>query len=81
MPGIKNMFEAVADRIRYFFGKMEFAPILPFSAKDGTGVDKLLSTAITLFNQLNMQVETGKLNQAVRRWLEETPPVWAPHQI
>jgi len=43
MPGIKNMFEAAADRIRYFFGKMEFAPILPLSAKDGTGVDKLLS--------------------------------------
>ena len=74
MPGVKNMFEAAADKIRYFFGKMEFAPILPLSAKDGTGVDKLLSTVITLFNQLNTQVETGKLNQAVRRWLEETPP-------
>ncbi|MCL2193198.1 MAG: ribosome biogenesis GTPase Der [Treponema sp.] len=78
MPEVKNMFEAAADRIRYFFGKMEFAPILPLSAKDGTGVDKLLSMVITLYNQLNIQIETGKLNQAVRRWLEEIPPPSGP---
>jgi len=78
MPETKNMFEAAADRIRYFFAKMEFAPILPLSAKDGTGVDKLLSMAVTLYNQLNVQVETGKLNQAVQRWLEETPPPSGP---
>jgi len=78
MPQVKNMFEAAADKIRYFFGKMEFAPILPLSAKDGTGVDKLLSTAARLYAQLNTQVETGKLNQAVRRWLEETPPPSGP---
>ena len=78
MPGIKNMFEAAADRIRYFFGQMEFAPILPLSAKDGTGVDKLLSTVVTLYGQLNVQIETGRLNQAVQRWLEETPPPSGP---
>ena len=78
MPGVKNMFEAAADRIRYFFGQMEFAPILPLSAKDGTGVDKLLSTVVTLYSQLNTQIETGRLNQAVRRWLEETPPPSGP---
>ena len=78
MPSTKNMFEAAADRIRYFFAKMEFAPILPLSAKTGDGVDKLLSTAALLYGQLNAQIETGRLNQALRRWMEETPPTSGP---
>ena len=78
MPDVKNMFEATADKIRYFFGQMEFAPVLPLSARDGTGVDKLLSTAVALYGQLNTQIETGKLNQAVKRWLEQPPPPSGP---
>jgi GTPase len=77
-PQIKNAFEAVRDRIRFMFGKMEFAPVLPVSAKDGTGVDKLLNTAITMYSQLNTQVETSRLNQALKRWLEENPPPSGP---
>jgi len=77
-PKIKNAFEAARDRIRFLFGKMEFAPILPISAKDGTGIDKLLNTAITMYSQLNTQVETSRLNQALQRWLEEFPPPSGP---
>jgi GTP-binding protein len=77
-PKIKNAFEAARDRIRFLFGKMEFAPVLPISAKDGTGVDKLLNTAITMYSQLNTQVETSRLNQALKRWLEENPPPSGP---
>jgi len=77
-PKIKNAFEAARDRIRFMFGKMEFAPVLPLSAKDGTGVDKLLNTIITMYSQLNTQVETSRLNQALKRWLEENPPPSGP---
>ncbi|MDR2923242.1 MAG: ribosome biogenesis GTPase Der [Treponema sp.] len=77
-PKIKNAFEAARDRIRFMFGKMEFAPVLPLSAKDGTGVDKLLNTAITMYSQLNTQVETSRLNQSLQRWLEENPPPSGP---
>ncbi|MDR2575140.1 MAG: ribosome biogenesis GTPase Der [Treponema sp.] len=77
-PKIKNAFEAVRDRIHFMFGKMEFAPVLPISAKDGTGIDKLLNTAITMYSQLNTQVETSRLNQALKRWLEENPPPSGP---
>jgi len=77
-PKIKNAFEAARDRIRFLFGKMEFAPVLPISAKDGYGVDKLLNTAITMYSQLNIQVETSRLNQALQRWLEEYPPPSGP---
>ena len=78
MPQHKNTFEAVADRIRFLFGQMEYAPILPVSAKDGTGVDKLLNTAIKMHGQLNTQITTSQLNQALEKWLTESPPPTGP---
>jgi GTP-binding protein len=78
MPKVKNTFEAVSDRIRFLFGQMEFAPILAISAADGTGVDKLLDTAVTMYGQLNTHIETARLNQALERWLEEYPPPVGP---
>lgn len=78
MPRIKNAFEAVADRIRFLFGKMEYAPIVPLSARDGTGVDKLLDTALKMYRQLTTRVETAALNQALERWLAEYPPPMGP---
>jgi GTP-binding protein len=57
---------------------MEYAPIVPVSALDGSGVDKLLNTAVNMFSQLVSKVETGKLNQALRQWLAEYPPPSGP---
>ncbi|MDR3303393.1 MAG: ribosome biogenesis GTPase Der [Treponema sp.] len=74
MPDVKNAFEAVSDRIRFFFGQMEYAPIMPLSAKDGAGADKLLDMAIHLYGELTHRVETGAFNQALIRWQEEFPP-------
>jgi len=79
MPQLKNTFKDVSDRIHFLFGQMEYAPIIPVSAKDGTGVDKLLNTAITMYGQLNIQIGTGQLNQALERWLQESPPPSGPH--
>jgi GTP-binding protein len=78
MPEIKNTFAAVRDRIRFLFGQMEYAPILPVSAKDGSGVDALLDTALRMHAQLNRRTDTGLLNQALKRWLEENPPPVGP---
>jgi GTP-binding protein len=78
MPGVKNTFEAVSDRIRFLFGQMEYAPIAAVSAKDGTGLDKLLSTAVKMHGQLETRVETGRLNAALERWLAEYPPPQGP---
>jgi len=78
LPQIKHTFEAMSDRIHFLFGQMEYAPIVPISAKEGTGVEKLLSTAIKMYGQLNTRVETSQLNQALERWLEEHPPSWGP---
>ena len=79
MPTIKNTFEAVRDRIHFLFGQMEYAPIIPVSALDGSGIDSLLNTSIRMYNQLTQQVETSALNRALEKWLSETPPPSGPH--
>jgi GTP-binding protein len=78
MPQIKNAFEAVRDRVHFLFWQMEYAPIIAVSARDGGGVDTLLNTAVTMYGQLNNQIETAALNQALQRWLEEYPPPSGP---
>jgi len=78
MPQQKNTFKTISDRIRFLFGQMEYAPIIPVSAKDGNGVDKLLSTIITMYSQLNIRIGTGQLNQALEKWLLEYPPPSGP---
>jgi GTP-binding protein len=78
MPLIKNSFQAACDRIHFFFGQLEFAPIVALSALDGSGLDKLLNTAVKMYRQLTTQIETAKLNQALERWLREYPPPSGP---
>ena len=78
MPTTKNTFEAVRDRIHFLFGQMEYAPIIPVSALDGSGIDKLLNTSLRMYAQLNRQIETAALNRALEKWLTETPPPSGP---
>jgi len=74
MPDMKNAFEASKDKLRWFFGQMAYAPVLAISAKEGTGMDKLMNTVITMYSKLNKRIETSKLNKAVAVWIENTPP-------
>ncbi|WP_461257843.1 ribosome biogenesis GTPase Der [Treponema sp. R80B11-R83G3] len=78
MPQQKNTFKDAEEKIHFQFGQMEYAPVIPVSAKDGSGVDKLLNTAIKMYGQLNLQVGTSQLNQALERWLQEYPPPTGP---
>ena len=76
MPGIKNTFEAARDRIHFLFGQMEYAPIVPVSAISDSenGINVLLNTALRMYKQLNIKIETSALNTALERWLTENPP-------
>lgn len=78
MPPVKNSFAAVSDRIRFLFGKMEFAPIAAVSALEGGGVENLLDIALRVYAQLNRRTDTAALNQALERWLTEYPPPSGP---
>jgi GTP-binding protein len=78
MPDVKNALAAVVDRIRFLFGQMNYAPILPLSAKDGEGVNTLLQTAVKMHRQLTRKIETATLNEALARWQTEHPPPSGP---
>jgi GTP-binding protein len=78
MPQQKNTFKDVSDKIHFMFGQMEYAPIIPVSARDGTGVDKLLNTAIKMYGQLNLTVGTSQLNQMLEKWTAENPTPIGP---
>ncbi|SLM17556.1 GTPase Der [uncultured spirochete] len=79
MPTMKNAFEAARDRLRFFFGQMAYAPVIAISAKGGQGIDKLMSTVVSLYGKANKVIETSRLNQAVAAWVEESPPPAGPH--
>jgi GTP-binding protein len=78
MPDMKNTLSAVTDRIRFLFGQMNYAPVLPLSAQDGGGIDTLLQTAVKMHRQLTRKIETATLNEALIRWQEEYPPPSGP---
>ena len=78
MPQLRNAENAAKDRIHYFFGQMDWAPIVPLSAKTGAGIDELLTVTLRVESQLCRRTETAVLNQALARWIEETPPPSGP---
>jgi GTP-binding protein len=78
MPSSKNLFSETQKKMNFFFAKMEFAPIIPLSAKNGDGVDKLLAETLKLHAQLNIKIETSRLNESLQQWLTEHPPPQGP---
>ncbi|GHV83840.1 GTPase Der [Spirochaetia bacterium] len=78
MGNVKNTFNAVCDKIHYFFGQMEYAPIIALSAKDGGGVKELLNTVIKVYQQVNKKTETSVFNKALEKWQVESPPPSGP---
>ena len=76
-PDDKQTNKAVKDVrnwMNIMFAHMDFAPILPLSALNGTGVKDLLNTAIALYEQLTRKIETSALNNALQDWLDRYPP-------
>ena len=71
---VPNMINAVEDRIRFLFPILEFAPIIPISALENTGIDELLKTVYKVWRQLNTRVSTSSLNKALKEWVEDNPP-------
>lgn len=74
LQDIPNMLQAFIDRTRYVFPVLSYAPVLAVSAKEGTGIDKLLSAVTRAYAQLHRRVDTGPLNRALEAWVEHTPP-------
>ncbi|GAB4366053.1 MAG: ribosome biogenesis GTPase Der [Spirochaetales bacterium] len=73
VKGGKRTFREVEDRIRFQFPVLDFAPIVPISAKTGYNVETLLRTAFSLKKQLHTRIETSVLNRALAGWVEKNP--------
>ncbi len=77
LPPAGNQVEAVQDRVRFLFPVFQHVPIMPLSAATGTGVEEIVKRLLHIRGELHRRVDTGPLNQALRRWVAETPP---PHR-
>ncbi len=74
MEQTKKAFRDAESNLKIMFGKMQYAPVVAISAKEGEGIKQLLNTAIIVFNQMNRKIETSALNMALHDWLEAAPP-------
>lgn len=62
------------DWIQVMFGQMNWAPILPLSAKNKSGLKDLMNTALNIYEQLNRKIDTASLNLALKDWIFKYPP-------
>lgn len=68
--------KAFLEDIRYRFRFMPFAPILPFSALTGKGVQKIIPAVGEVFDQYSRRITTGILNRALQDAVHaHEPPV------
>jgi len=67
-----DLLRAMTDRIRFQFPILGFAPVVPFSALSGDGLETLVDKVVSVREQLGRYISTGKLNAAVARWSEQT---------
>jgi GTP-binding protein len=69
LPRDAAQFKEMLDRVRFFFPVLEYAPVVPISARTGYNIKKLLETAVRIREQLDLRIETSRLNQALGEWL------------
>lgn len=74
LDAISNLEQAMIDRVRFIFPILEFAPIVPLSVIEKRGIDELLKTVLKVHRQQQFHVDTGRLNSALKRWVEVNPP-------
>ncbi|MCQ2592948.1 MAG: ribosome biogenesis GTPase Der [Treponema sp.] len=70
----RKAVKSVREWMNIMFGQMDFAPIMPLSALEGTGIKDLLNTALNMYSQLTMKIDTASLNNALQDWLDRYPP-------
>lgn len=70
----RKTFKKTEEYIKYMFGHMNWAPILPLSALKGEGIKDLMHKTVELYEQLTRKVETAALNAALKDWLFRYPP-------
>lgn len=71
---IKDFGKAFDAAVRKSFSFLGDSPIYFVSAMENKGVDRLLEAAWRLFQKMQSKVSTGKLNNIIKKLLEDNPP-------
>ncbi len=74
LSGMENEIEAIKDRVRFLFPILNFAPLVPISAKEATDVGKMLDIVWQVYRQLQKRIDTSDLNEALKKWTSEQEP-------
>lgn len=74
VDNLPNRKAAETDRVRFLFPVLHFAPVVFISAKNGHGVDSLLKTAVKVYKQLHISVDTPALNKLLAEATEHHRP-------
>lgn len=67
----ERQWRELRDRTRFLFPSLQFAPALRISALSGWGTGRLLETVLVVFEQLNREVATARLNSLLKTWTAE----------
>jgi GTP-binding protein len=74
MEGGNKVFKETEARLRFMFPVLDFAPVIPVSAKNRWNIEPLLKKTVEINRRLEQRVETGLLNRSLTKWIEEYPP-------
>ncbi|MBN1835735.1 MAG: ribosome biogenesis GTPase Der [Spirochaetales bacterium] len=64
---------AAADRVRFVFPILQFAPVVAISAQTGWNVNRMLQEVLELWDQLRRKVPTHQLNRLLQQWVADYP--------
>lgn len=73
MGNVVNAENAFADRIRFVFPILSFAPIVFISALQKKNIQGLLHQTVQVWKQLNRTVRTSSLNKHLQQWKDKNP--------
>jgi GTP-binding protein len=74
LGGDRDWERAAADHVQRLLPGLDFAPVVPVSARTGRNLNRLLETVTGVQAELNTRVGTGQLNHSLAEWTAEYPP-------
>lgn len=70
----KETLDKKVEMVRFKFPVIEYAPVLPVSAKSGRGVKSALKRAVAIYNQLRIKITTPQLNDFIQDVIRRYSP-------
>jgi GTPase len=74
LGGDPDREKAAREHVRRLIPGLDFAPVMPISARTGRNVGRLLETVLGVHGELCKQVGTGQLNHFLERWTNDHAP-------